>query len=164
MALPAAPARVIEEGYRLINSLRFWRFADHHGIQHGAGTCMDSVRADFAAADDLLQEAARSRLAGYGQILVEKAGRIGPLVELELASAQFQEQYREVSTNSTFSTSLRKSLQTGQPFGSAYNDSAGAFPLTADNPITAAGDMWDQWSIHAENIAKRQWLSPHVVP
>jgi hypothetical protein len=45
---------------------------------------MASVVADFAAADDLLREAGQGRLAGHASIVLQKSGRIGPLVEIAL--------------------------------------------------------------------------------
>ena len=45
---------------------------------------MASVVADFAAGDDLLREAGQGRLADHGSIILQKSGRIGPLVEIAL--------------------------------------------------------------------------------
>ncbi len=124
---------------------------------------MVATRAEFAVADDLLREATQSRLAAHGAISVEKSGRIGPVVELTLASIQFADQYRSVSMNGTFSDNLRGALQTGHSFGSGFSDCVGAFPLTESNPITADGPVWDQWTIHAENIAKANGLNAQLI-
>ena len=124
---------------------------------------MVNTRADFTAADDMLQEAARERLAGHGPIVIERSGRIGPVVELTLASLQFAEQYRSVTVQGGFATHLCRALQSGQPFGSGYQDVAGAFPLGENNPVTSVTAIWDQWTVHAENIAKSKGLNAHVV-
>lgn len=124
---------------------------------------MASVVADFAAADDLLREAGRGRLAGHASIVLQKSGRIGPLVEIALAAITHSDQYRDVSANSTFATSLNAALQTRNAFGSSYNDRAGAFPLTAANPVTSTAPEWDQWTTHAENIAKAQGFNAQLI-
>lgn len=124
---------------------------------------MVSSRAEFTVADDLLREAAHSRLATRGTILVEKSGRIGPVVELIHGSIQYADQYRSVSVSGAFSDNLRNALQTGQPFGSGFSDCVGAFPLGENNPITTDGAVWDQWTVHAENIAKTKGLNPNLI-
>jgi len=124
---------------------------------------MVSTRAEFAVADDLLREAAHSRLATHGTISVEKSGRIGPVIELTFGSIQFADQYRSVSVSGAFSDNLRTALQTGQSFGSGFGDCVGAFPLSEHNPVTTAGSAWDQWTIHAENIAKSKGLNAQLI-
>ncbi len=124
---------------------------------------MDPVSADFAAADDLLREATQGRLADRGSIVIEKTGRIGPSVEIALASLSFADQYSAVSINSSFARSLVRALEIRASFGSGFNDRAGAFPLSAINPVTAAGTEWDQWTTHAENAAKAQGLNANLV-
>lgn len=124
---------------------------------------MTSIVADFAAADDLLREAGQGRLAGHASIVLQKSGRIGPLVEIALAAMTHGDQYRAVSVNSPFAVRLNQALQSRCPFGSSYNDRAGAFPLSAVNPVTSTGPEWDQWTTHAENIAKSQGLNAHLV-
>ncbi len=124
---------------------------------------MLSVVADFAAADDLLREADQGRLAGHASIILQKSGRIGPLVEIALAAMTYGDQYQAVSVNSSFAGRLNQALQSRCPFGSSYNDRAGAFPLSAVNPVTSTGPEWDQWTTHAENAAKSQGLNAHLV-
>lgn len=122
-----------------------------------------NIRADFTAADDMLQEASRERLAGHGPIIIERSGRIGPIVELTLASLQCESQYQSVTIEGGFAPKLYQALQSGQPFGSSYQDVAGAFPLGVDNPVIGATATWDQWTVHAENIAKYNGLGAHVI-
>ena len=124
---------------------------------------MTPIRADFAAADDLLREASQGRLAARPSFILEKSGRIGPLVEIALAAILHGDQYRGISVNSLFATGLRQSLLTRCPFGAAYNDCAGAFPLGLVNPVTATGTEWDQWTTHAENIARVRGLRSNLV-
>ena len=121
------------------------------------------TRADFAAADDILQEAVSQRLERHSPIIIEKSGRVGPVVELTLASLRFADQYRSVDVQGEFASNLRRALQSGQPFGSGYQDVVGAFPLGAENPIVVASALWDQWVLHAENIAKSKGLNDELV-
>ena len=124
---------------------------------------MTSIKVNFAVADDLLREAVQGRLAQHDVIVLERSGRIGPLVETALASILHGDQYRGVSINSPFANSLNDALQSGRPFGGSYSDRVGAFPLTVMNPVTAPGADWDQWTTHAENAAKAQGFNSHFV-
>lgn len=124
---------------------------------------METIRAEFAVADDILQEAVRGQLTGHGPIVIEKSGRIGPTVELALASLQFADQYQAIAINGRFSASLRQAIQTRRPFGNGFHDVVGVFPLGTENPIVASGASWDQWIIHAENIAKTKGLNAQLV-
>ncbi|WP_031297579.1 hypothetical protein [Sphingobium lactosutens] len=124
---------------------------------------MASIQADFTVADDILQEAASQRLTGHGPIAINRSGRIGPLIELAMAATQFSEQYHLVTINSRFSADLTEAMRSRQPFGSRLNDHAGVFPLGRDNPIIAAATRWDQWTLHAENVAKGKGLNPHLI-
>lgn len=124
---------------------------------------MASFLAEFAATDDLLQEAAHARLATRGPIAIARSGRVGPIVELVLASLQHAEEYRSVSVDGGFSASLRAAIQSGLPFGGGYSDVAGVFPLSQDNPVTVAESGWDQWTAHAENAARSKGLDGPLV-
>ncbi len=121
---------------------------------------MTSLLADFAVVDDLLQEASCARLASHGAISLSRSGRIGPVIELAMASMQHARQYGAVAAEGGFSADLRASLQSRSSFGGGYNDVAGAFPLGALNPVTTAESDWDQWASHAENAARRHGLAP----
>ncbi|MDO7837107.1 hypothetical protein Q4610_18850 [Sphingobium sp. HBC34] len=124
---------------------------------------MASIQADFAVADDILLEAASKRLTGRDSVSIERSGRIGPLVEIAMASVQFEQQYRRVAVNSKFSADLTEAMRTGKPFGNGFKDCAGAFPLGSNNPIIVTAAIWDQWTVHAENIAKAKGLNPQLI-
>lgn len=124
---------------------------------------MVTARADFAVADDILQEATKELLIGHGPIIVERSGRIGPLVEMALAKIYHPRQYQSVVINSGFSKDLGAALHSGKSFGGAFKDQAGAFPLGLDNPVLQSESGWDQWTVHAENIAKSQGINPKLV-
>lgn len=124
---------------------------------------MSPLQVDFAVVDDLLQEAAHARLAGRGAIAVARSGRIGPIIELAMGSLQHAGEYDSVSVEGGFATSLRAALESGRPFGGAYRDIAGAFPLGAQNPVVVRQSGWDQWTAHADNAARVQGLNSHLV-
>jgi len=124
---------------------------------------MSPIQADFAVVDDLLQEAAHARLAGHGAIAVARSGRIGPLVELAMGALQHAGEYDSVSMEGGFAASLHAALGSGRPFGGAYHDVAGGFPLGAQNPLVAQQSGWDQWTAHADNAARAQGFNSHLV-
>lgn len=124
---------------------------------------MRQLQADFSVTDDLLQEAVNSRPAGHGPIAVGRSGRIGPIVELVMGSLQHAEEYSSVLVDRSFAADLSTALVLRRPFGGAYRDIAGVFPLGAHNPVVEQQSEWEQWTAHAENAARRQGLNPHLV-
>lgn len=124
---------------------------------------MAAVKADFPAIDDLLCEATQGRLADHSSIDLERSGRIGPLVELALATIAYPDQYRSLAIRSPFGTDLTAALRDRRPFGSGFTDVAGAFPLDAVNPVTSDAPDWDLWTKHAENIANSRGLNRPLV-
>lgn len=110
---------------------------------------MNSVQAQFSNVDDLLREATHGRLRGYGSLLIENSGRIGPIVELLAATHQFPGEYGAISFAGAFAPKVREAWATGQPFGGGYSDQAGAFPLPHENPVETRDPAWEQWLLHA---------------
>lgn len=115
---------------------------------------MHALQAQFSVVDDLLTEAAHGRLRSYGSMRIENSGRIGPIIELLAAAQQFASEYEAVSFAGSFAPKLREAWATGQPFGGAFSDQAGAFPLPLVNPVETGDPVWAQWLLHAENAAK----------
>ncbi|MDR6129092.1 hypothetical protein [Sphingomonas sp. SORGH_AS_0438] len=110
-------------------------------------------KADFSVADDLLREATKGLLGDRPSIELKRSGRIGPLVELALASIAYPDQYRSLTVSSPFAMNLSAALRNRRHFGSGFKDVAGAFPLDVINPVTSDAPDWDLWTKHAENIA-----------
>ena len=115
---------------------------------------MQSFEAQFPIVDDLLAEAEHARLRDHGAIAIENSGRVGPLVELVSAAAQFPSEYQSISIAGAFGAKLRDAWATGIPFGGSFGDMAGAFPLPPENPVVTGDFRWEQWLLHAENAAK----------
>lgn len=115
---------------------------------------MHALQAQFSDVDDLLREAAHGRLRNHGSIVIENSGRIGPLVELLAGAQQFPAEYASVSFEGSFAQKAREAWATGQSFGGGYSDQAGVFPLPLENPVQTSDPVWEQWLLHAENIAK----------
>lgn len=124
---------------------------------------MRSLEAHFSVVDDLLTEAALGRLRDHGSIIIEKSDRIGPVVELLSAAARLGEQYQSISLNGEFATQMRNALATGISFGGAYLDKAGVFPLPSYNPVVTGDHRWEQWLLHAENVARANGLAAPLV-
>lgn len=124
---------------------------------------MQALQAQFSVADDLLAEATHGRLLGHGALHIEKSGRIGPLIELLSAATQFPDQYRSVSLAGAFAPKLREAWATGQSFGGGYGEQAGAFPLPSENPVVTGDPQWEQWLLHAENVAKAKGVPAPLV-
>jgi hypothetical protein len=121
------------------------------------------MQATFSVADDLLAEAARGRLQTHGPIEIEKSGLIGPLVELISAAAQFPDEYESISLVGEFASQLKSACASGVSFGGAFNEKAGAFPLPLQNPIATGDHLWEQWLLHAENVAKSHGVDAPLI-
>lgn len=124
---------------------------------------MKPLQAQFAVADDLLAEATHGRLRHHGSLVIEESGRIGPLVELLSAAAQFPDEYQSISFASQFAKQLENAWATGTIFGGDYVDKAGVFPLPGENPIGSADRRWEQWLLHAENVAKANGVAAPLI-
>jgi anti-sigma regulatory factor (Ser/Thr protein kinase) len=124
---------------------------------------MPAVATDFSIADDLLLEATHGRLGSHAVVALKGVGRIGPFVEIAMASIFHPQQYRRISFEASFARSLSSALERRAPFGSGYMDMAGAFPLGLINPVTAEAPDWDLWTKHAENVALSCGLNRNLV-
>lgn len=120
-----------------------------------------SVDASFEAADDLLWQANAGRLPDLPPLRLVRSGRIGPLVELVIASRMRPDAYRAVTIEPPFFHLVERALADGAISGAGSNDRAGVFPLRRFDPSPAADNLlWDQWAKHAENAAVAAGL-PH---
>lgn len=124
---------------------------------------MQSLQAQFAIVDDLLAEAAHSRLNSRGAFVIENSGRIGPVVELLCAASQFPSEYQSISFRGEFARKLRDAWTTGTSFGGDFGEQAGAFPLPSHNPVLTGDPRWEQWLLHAENAAKANCVAAPLV-
>lgn len=124
---------------------------------------MHALQAQFSVVDDMLAEAVHGRLRSHGSMRIENSGRIGPLIELLAAAQQFASEYEAVSFAGSFAPKLREAWATGQPFGGAFSDRAGAFPLPLVNPVETSDPVWEQWLLHAENTAKNRGFPAGLV-
>lgn len=121
------------------------------------------MQAHFSVVDDLLAEAEGGRLASHGEVLIENSGRIGPLVELLSAATNHSDEYQSVSLAGSFAKRLREAWHCGESFGGDFDDVVGGFPLPTDNPVLTRDPRWEQWLLHAENIAKAKGVPATLV-
>lgn len=113
------------------------------------------VAADFEVTDDLLWQAVAGRLPELGPVCLGRSGRIGPLVELAVATATLADAYRAVAVEPPLFHQITRALAEGVIAGAGAHERAGVFPFSrldadSDGPER---DVWDQWAKHAENAA-----------
>ena len=113
------------------------------------------VSASFEATDDLLWQAVAGRLPAIGAVTLGRSGRIGPLVELAMATAALPDAYSAVTIEPPAFRQIIRAFREGTVSGAGARDRAGAFPLSrfdpdGDGPVRL---IWDQWAKHAENAA-----------
>lgn len=124
---------------------------------------MHHLPAQFSVVDDLLAEAANGRLRGHGALAIVNSDRIGPLIELLSAAIEFPTEYQLISLASEFATNLQNAWLKATPFGGSFGDMAGAFPLPSENPVITGDHRWEQWLLHAENVAKAHGVAAPLV-
>lgn len=113
------------------------------------------VAADFEATDDLLWQAVAGRLPELGPVRLGRSGRIGPLVELAVATVTLRDAYRAVAVEPPLFHQITSAVAEGVIAGGGAYERAGVFPLSrldadSDGPER---EVWDQWAKHAENAA-----------
>lgn len=111
------------------------------------------LEARFDASDDLLWQAARGQLARRGPIRVLRSGRIGPIVELMHARRMHPGEYAQVSAEMPFARLVQDAMESARISGGDHNDRAGVFPFAGYPSGTQGQAQWEQWALHAQNIA-----------
>lgn len=121
--------------------------------------------ANFETADDLLWQAVAGRLPKLGAITLVRSGRIGPLVELALATTALPDAYRGVMVEAPVFHHLERALRDGLISGTGARDRAGVFPLSRVNPGGGEAERlaWEQWAKRAENAAVAAGLTKGLV-
>jgi len=118
-----------------------------------ASTLVTDVEAGFDSSDDLLWQAIRGQLTNRGSIRVRRSGRIGPVVELMFARKAMPNEYAQVTIEVPFAGLAEDAMNRARISGGNRNDVAGVFPLGRDGAGAHAEDMWEQWTLHAQNAA-----------
>jgi len=121
--------------------------------------------ASFETADDLLWQAVAGRLPKLGSITLVRSARIGPLVELAMATAALPDAYCSVAVEPSVFHQVERALRDGSISGAGARDRAGVFPLSRVNPIGTDAERlaWEQWAKHAENAAVAAGLTKGLV-
>lgn len=121
--------------------------------------------ASFETVDDLLWQAVTSRLPKLGLITLARSGRIGPLVELAMATAALPDRYSDVMVEPPAFHQVGRALRDGAISGAGARDRAGVFPLSRVNLDGAETERlaWEQWAKHAENAAVAAGLTKGLV-
>jgi hypothetical protein len=123
------------------------------------------MTADFETADDLLWQAVAGRLTTLGTMTLTRSGRIGPLVELAMATAALADCYSDVMVEPQLFHQVERALRDGAISGAGARDRAGVFPLSRVNLDGAMTEClaWEQWAKHAENAAVAAGLTKGLV-
>lgn len=121
--------------------------------------------ASFDTADDLLWQAVAGRLPKLGAITLARSGRIGPLVELAMATTALRDAYRGVVVEAPVFHQVERALRDGSISGTGARDRAGVFPLSRVNAGGGEAERlaWEQWAKHAENAAVAAGLTKGLV-
>lgn len=123
------------------------------------------VTASFETIDDLLWQAVAGRLPKLRAVTLVRSGRIGPLVELAMATAALPDAYCEVVIEPPVFQQVERALREGAIGGAGARDRAGVFPLSRVNSGGADAErlVWEQWAKHAENAAVTAGLTKGLV-
>jgi hypothetical protein len=94
---------------------------------------------------------------------LKRSGRIGPVVELMYARWARPEEYAQVSVEIPFARLVEEAMDSARVSGSGYGDVAGVFPLGRGASESHAEDQWEQWALHAQNVAIARGLDRSLV-
>src|SRR3984885_11539490 len=108
--------------------------------------------------DELLWQGVAGRLPKLGAITLARSGRIGPLVELAMATTALPDAYRGVVVEAPVFHQVERALREGLISGAGARDRAGVFPLSRAERLA-----WEQWAKHAENAAVAAGLTKGLV-
>lgn len=111
------------------------------------------LNGDFAGADDLLWAAQSGNLPTFGQVNVERSGRLGPLIEMLMARRGNPALFAHVRFAAPFVSVIENALNCGLIEGSGYAARQGAFPLTCFAETGDGSDQWALWRSRAEQAA-----------
>ena len=125
----------------------------------GASTRVTELEAGFDNSDDLLWQAIRGQLTDRGSIRVRRSGRIGPVIELMFARKAIPDEYAKITVEVPFAGLVEDAMNFGRISGGGHNDVAGVFPLGRDGAGAHAEDLWEQWTLHAQNAAVDRGLN-----
>jgi hypothetical protein len=114
---------------------------------------------DFGAADDLLWQAESGRLLSIGQIRILRSGRIGPIVEMAMASHAHPDAYARTSFDAPFARLARDAIAHGAVSGAEFGARTGVFGLRYHDPTADDQSQWDLWASRAEQAAMNAGLA-----
>lgn len=119
-----------------------------------------ALKGDFSAADELTSLAQADKLASFGPVMVERAGEIGPLIELVIAKRAHPDQFANVVFKSPFVRAIENALDHGVISGTAPGSITGIFPLSKLYARTESGEeMWLHWRSRVEQAANASGFS-----
>lgn len=114
---------------------------------------------DFGAADDLLWQAEGGRLLSIGQIRILRSGRIGPIIEMAMASHAHPDAYARTSFDAPFAHLARDAIARGATSGAEFGARTGVYGLRYHDPAADDQSQWDLWASRAEQAAMNAGLA-----
>ncbi len=108
---------------------------------------------DFDAADELLFSAAAGELADLGPLRVQRAGLIGPLIELVRGRQRYRDAFATVTLEAPFVATIEAALECDVASGTDKGARAGVFPLRRLGADGERTDLWRLWASRADQAA-----------
>lgn len=109
--------------------------------------------ADFDVVDDVVSAALCGRLAESNPIVLLSADRLGPLIEVAIASRASPERFANVCCEGAAADVVRRALDEETISGNGYKELLGVLPLTRDETTQPGGDRYEQWLHRFQNAA-----------
>ncbi|MDB5971112.1 MAG: hypothetical protein JWQ90_3562 [Hydrocarboniphaga sp.] len=128
----------------------------------GEGQDFHSLVGDFAGADDLLWAAQTGELQAVGKVVLSRSGRIGPLVELEMARRAYSSIYSDVVVAPPFAKLIRAAMTAAAISGTHRDARIGVFPLGVLGRDGDTTDQWTLWASRADQAAIYAGFPPKV--
>lgn len=121
-----------------------------------------SLVGDFAGADDLLWATQAGELQAVGKVLLSRSGRIGPLVELEMARRAYSSIYSNVVVEAPFAKLIHAAMTAAAISGTQRGARIGVFPLSLLGRDGDTTDEWTLWASRADQAAISAGFPPKV--
>ena len=109
--------------------------------------------ANFDVVDDVVSAALSGRLAESKPIILLSAGRLGPLVEVAIASRASPERFACVCCEGAAADVVRRAFDEETISGNSYKELLGVLPMTRDETTQPGGDRYEQWLHRFQNAA-----------
>lgn len=115
-----------------------------------SSSALRTLSADFDVIDDVLGRVRQARLSSSLELI--ETDRIGPLVELALASFSNPTGYPKINVRGNRNRQLRAAVENHCLSGSELGSIFGVFPLALQQ---SSPGQWDSWCLRLQHAAER---------